>query len=258
MAVTNFIPTIWEARLLAKFHEKSIASAITVAPEEIKGNKIIFNNVSDVAVKDYEGTVAWDDLTTPKVELDMDIEKYWAFKVDDVDAVQAAGALIDPHVEEASASMSDAMDRAVLTEGMKTLNAIQLTAEKAYDAIVKSNTALNKKKVPKTNRFAVINSEVLEELNLDDRFTNHYKILENGVIEGGDINGTTLVFSEELNDGAYAILTLHKSAIGFGTQLQKTEAMRLEGSFSDGVRGLSVAGTKILRPSAVVKATKAV
>ena len=43
MAVTNFIPQIWEARLLAKFHERSITDLITTAPTKVEGNKIIFN-----------------------------------------------------------------------------------------------------------------------------------------------------------------------------------------------------------------------
>ena len=257
MAVTNFIPSLWDARLLAKFHERSIASMITTAPEEIKGNKIIFNNVSDVAVNDYEGSVNWADLTTSKVELPMDIKKYWAFKVDDVDAVQAAGELIDPHVEEAASTMAETMDKAVLTEALTTsLSVTKEASETIYDVIVKCNMELNKKKVPKANRFAVVNAEALASLNLDARFTNNYQILENGVIEGGDINGTVLVFSEELNEGKEAVVLLHKSGIGFGTQLEKTEAMRLETAFADGVRGLAVAGTKTLRANAVVKYTQ--
>ena len=254
MAVTNFIPTIWEARLMAKFHERSVAELITTAPTKIEGNKIVFNKVSDVALKDYEGTVSFDDLQTSKVELNMDIEKYWAFKVDDVDAVQAAGNLIDPHVQEAGYGLQEATDKLVLDEALKTANTV--TAEKIYDVIVKANTQLNKNKVPKSERFAVINSEALEDLNLDARFTSNYTILENGIIEGADINGTKLVFSEELNNGACAVVVLHKSAIGFGKQLEKTEAMRLESSFADGVRGLQVCGKQTLRGEAVVKYVK--
>ena len=255
MAITNFIPTIWEARLLAKFHERSVAEVITTAPTKIEGNKIIFNKVSDVAIKDYEGSVSFDDLTTSKVELPLDIKKYWAFKVDDVDAVQAAGALIDPHVAEAAAGLQEATDLAVFTEALKTSN--EVTGEKAYDIIVKANTQLNKNKVPKSDRFIVINAEVLEDLQLDDRFTENYTILENGIMEGAKINGVQLVFSEELNAGSYAILALHKSAIGFGKQLQETEAMRLQNAFADGVRGLQVCGTKILREEAIVKCVRA-
>ena len=254
MAVTNFIPTIWEARLMAKFQERSVAELITTAPTKIEGNKIVFNKVSDVALKDYEGTVSFDDLQTSKVELNMDIEKYWAFKVDDVDAVQAAGNLIDPHVQEAGYGLQEATDKLVLDEALKTANTV--TAEKVYDAIVKANTQLNKNKVPKSERYAVINSEALEDLNLDTRFTANYTILENGIIEGANINGTQLVFSEELNNGACAAVVLHKSAIGFGKQLEKTEAMRLESSFADGVRGLQVCGKQTLRGEAVVKYVK--
>ena len=255
MAITNFIPTIWEARLMAKFHERSVAEVITTAPTKIEGNKIIFNKVSDVAIKDYEGSVSFDDLTTSKVELPLDIKKYWAFKVDDVDAVQAAGNLIDPHVSEAAFGLQEATDAAVFAEALKTSN--EVTGEKAYDIIVKANTQLNKNKVPKADRYIVINAEVLEDLQLDSRFTEHYTILENGIMEGAKINGVQLVFSEELNGGSYAIVALHKSAIGFGKQLQETEAMRLQNSFADGVRGLQVCGTKILREEAIVKCVMA-
>ena len=255
MAVTNFIPTIWEARLMAKFHERSVGELITTAPTKIEGNKIIFNKVSDIALKDYEGSVSFDDLTTSKVELPMDVKKYWAFKVDDVDAVQAAGNLIDPHVAEAGYGLQEATDKLILDEALKTSNTV--TGEKAYDIIVKANTQLNKNKVPKADRYVVVNAEALEELHLDARFTANYTILENGVIEGAKINGVQLIFSEELNGGNFAIVALHKSAIGFGKQLQETEAMRLQNAFADGVRGLQVCGVKTLRDDAVVKCTRA-
>ena len=144
MSVQNFIPSYWEASLLKKFHETSIAEVITTAPTKIEGNKIIFNHVSDVAVKDYAGTMAFDGLTTSKVELNMDKKKYFGFKVDDVDAVQAAGDLIDAHTEEAAYSMQEEMDKAVLTEALTTSNEVTRTDENAYDLIVKCNTALNK------------------------------------------------------------------------------------------------------------------
>ena len=255
MAVTTFIPAIWEARLLAKFHERSVAELITTAPTKIEGNKIVFNKVSDVAIKDYSGSVAFDDLATSKVELDMDQKKYWAFKVDDVDAVQAAGNLIDPHVSEAGYGLQEATDKLILDEALKTSNTV--TAENVYGAIVKANTVLNKNKVSKADRYVVINAEALEDLHLDNRFTSAYTILENGVMEGAKINGVQLVFSEELNGGTCAMVALHKSAIGFGKQLQETEAMRLQNSFADGIRGLQVDGVKTLREEAVVKCVQA-
>ena len=162
MAVTTFIPTIWEARLLAKFHERSVGELITTAPTKIEGNKIVFNHVSNVSINPYTGTVNFEDLTTSKVELPMDVKKYWAFKVDDVDAVQAAGNLIDPHVQEAGDGLQEATDKLILDEALRTTNTVTKGELKAYDIIVKCNTELNKKKVPKADRFAVINAVVLE------------------------------------------------------------------------------------------------
>ena len=78
MAIQNFIPTIWEARLMAKFHERAIVDMITTPPTRIEGEKIIFNKVSDVAVHDYTGEVDFGDLELSKVELPMDQKKYFA------------------------------------------------------------------------------------------------------------------------------------------------------------------------------------
>ncbi|MGQ0516452.1 hypothetical protein ACT453_36955, partial [Bacillus sp. D-CC] len=87
---------------------------ITTKPAKIEGNKIIFNRVGAVNVKDYSGSVEWDDTNPSKVEINMDQKKYFAFKVDDVDAVQAAGDLIDPHTQEAGSVLQETVDTFIL------------------------------------------------------------------------------------------------------------------------------------------------
>ena len=42
-------------------------------------------------------------------------------------------------------------------------------------------------------------------------------------------------------------------ALSFAQQLLKTEAMRLEDSFTDGLRGLDVYGAKVVRPNDLVQ-----
>ncbi|MED2956103.1 hypothetical protein P4312_34660 [Bacillus thuringiensis] len=266
MSVATFIPTIWEARLMANFHKRSIADLITTKPTKIEGNKIIFNRVGAVNVKDYEGKVEWDDTNPSKVELNMDQKKYFAFKVDDVDAVQAAGDLIDPHTQEAGAVLQETVDTFILGKYAEALkehligsdkSPIELTPKNAYDYIVDLNTILNIKKVPKTERFTIINSQVLGLLSKDDRFTKQPVVLENGIVEGQIINGSQIVVSEEVHGsgGKYKILGLHKSAIGYGKQLDETEAMRLQGAFADGIRGLMVYGGDILRQESLAVLT---
>ncbi|MED3282277.1 hypothetical protein P4368_33555, partial [Bacillus thuringiensis] len=233
---------------------------------KIEGNKIIFNRVGAVNVKDYEGKVEWDDTNPSKVELNMDQKKYFAFKVDDVDAVQAAGNLIDPHTQEAGAVLQETVDTFILGKYAEALkehligsdkSPIELTPKNAYDYIVDLNTILNIKKVPKTERFTIINSQVLGLLSKDDRFTKQPVVLENGIVEGQIINGSQIVVSEEVHGsgGKYKILGLHKSAIGYGKQLDETEAMRLQGAFADGIRGLMVYGGDILRQESLAVLT---
>lgn len=266
MSVATFIPTIWEARLMANFHKRSIADLITTKPAKIEGNKIIFNRVGAVNVKDYSGSVEWDDTNPSKVEINMDQKKYFAFKVDDVDAVQAAGDLIDPHTQEAGSVLQETVDTFIL--GLYTgahkdnvigtdAAAIELSPKNTYDYIVDLNTKLNMKKVPKTERFTIINSQILGLLSKDDRFTKQPVILENGVVEGQVINGSQIVVSEETHNtsGKYKILALHKSGIGHGKQLNETEAQRLQNSFADGVRGLMVYGGGVLRPESLAVLT---
>ncbi|QWH63915.1 hypothetical protein EXW39_27825 (plasmid) [Bacillus mycoides] len=266
MSVATFIPTIWEARLMANFHKRSIADLITTKPTKIEGNKIIFNRVGAVNIKDYEGKVEWDDTNPSKVELNMDQKKYFAFKVDDVDAVQAAGNLIDPHTQEAGAVMQETVDTFILGKYTGALKEhligsdstpIELTPKNAYDYIVDLNTILNIKKVPKTERFTIINSQVLGLLSKDDRFTKQPVVLENGIVEGQIINGSQIVVSEEVHGtgGKYKILGLHKSAIGYGKQLNETEAQRLQNSFADGIRGLMVYGGDMLRQESLAVLT---
>lgn len=259
MSVATFIPQVWEASLMRNFYEHSIVNLITTRPTKIEGNKIIFNRVSNIQISDYTGTVTYPTLDTSKVELPLDIKKQFSFQVDDVDAAQAAGDLIGPHMEEAACRLQETMDKIVLDEAISNSDkaVIKNAGENIYDVIVHCNMALNKRKVPKSNRVAVINAEALENLQLDARFTEHYQILDNGLIEGAKINGVQLIFSEELNEGKEAALVLHKSAIGFGTQYEKTEALRLESAFADGIRGLQVAGCKTLRPESIAFYAKA-
>jgi hypothetical protein len=269
MAVTTFIPQVWEAKLLNNFHNASIADVITTPPTEIKGNTIVFNKVGSVAVKDYAGSVVWDDLTTTDVNLNMDQEKYFAFKVSDVDKVQSAGDLVDSHTEEAAAEMQETVDSYVLglytgahADNVIGTDAAPIALDKTnvYDHIVDLGTKLNQKKVPKAGRFVVINSAVLGLLSKDARFTAQPVVLENGIVEGQKINGMQVVVSEEVANvtGKYKIVALHKSAIGYGKQIDQTEAMRLEGAFADGVRGLMVYGSTVLRPEALAVLTATV
>lgn len=260
MAVDNFKKNIWEARLIANYHSVSIADAITTKPVSVEGSKITFNRVGTGSVKDYEGTIEWDEITTTPVELTMAQKKYWAFSLDDVDKAQLVADVVDATTKEQADVLAETIDGYVLTKavaGVKAGNKIGSSATKkeitkvteAYDYIVDLGTLLGKAKVPASDRFVVINNDYLNLLQKDDRFTRNPEVLANGIVNNAKINGMTIVISEEVPTNN--VIALHKSALGYGKQIDKVEALRLQGAFADGVRGLCVYDAVTLKPEGI-------
>lgn len=54
--------------------------------------------------------------------------------------------------------------------------------------------------------------------------------------------------------GSYVVQAGHNMAITYGEQIVQTEALRLQTTFADGVRGLHVYGAKLVRPDAIALA----
>ena len=260
MAITNFIPSVWESALLTEFRGVSVVDIITTKPTRVEGGKAIFNRVSGGEIKDYNGTVTYDDITTTPVELVYDKKKVVALKIDDVDAVQAAGDVLQTLVADKALQMAEVQNGIVFKEALNKAHAsnkIGSTSAKkqitqpfqAYDAVVALGVKLSKHKVPKTNRFLIASDEFVQLMARDDRFVDNFNVLPNGVVDGGTIAGFTVIVNEDLPEGT--ALALHKSALGYGMELDKTEALRLEGSFSDAVRTLQVSGVTALRDEAI-------
>lgn len=259
MSVNNFKATLWEGALLANFHSVSVADAISTKPTKIQGNKVIFNRVGAGTIKDYEGSVSWDEINTTPIEMTFDKKKYFAFSLDDCDKVQLVVDVMAATTAEHSASLAEIYDRdfyATLIAGVNASNKIGSASSKkdisslnVYDYIVDLGTILSKKKVPKKDRYVTVDAEILGLLSKDRRFTSNPVVLQNGIVEGQIINGLQVVCSEEKPTNQ--IVAHYKGAIGATKQLDEMEAMRLQNSFADGIRGLCMYGSKVLREDAI-------
>lgn len=262
MAITTFKKDVWEAALMTAWRGISVTDLITTPPTRVEGKKAIFNVVSGGTVKDYTGTVTYDEAGTEPIELEYNKKKYWALKIDDCDAVQAAGPVLTVLAGEKALDLKEAIDTDTLAEMAKipTASNKQLigttsakisidSPSKAYDYIVDLGTILSKNKCPMSNRFVLASAEYINLMAKDVRFADNFNVLPNGILQGATINGMTVVQCEEVP--ANTVLCVHKSAFGFGKQLDKTEALRLEGSFSDAVRGLAQYGRVALRTKGV-------
>lgn len=266
MSVNTFLKTVWEARLLANYETNSVAEIITTAPANIDGKTMTFNKLEVGELKDYNGKIEWDELETSSVDVNMDQKKYFAKNIDDVDKAQAAGDMVDTLMRSESSKVNESTNSYVL--GLYTdahednlvgsdVEPKVLTKDNVYGYIVELGTKLSQKKVPKSDRFVTVNAEVLGLLAQDDRFTRNPNVLENGIVEGQKINGLQVVESEEVAeaDGKLHIVANHKEAIGYGMQIDEVEAMRLQNSFGDGIRGLAVYGASVIQPEGVAVLT---
>lgn len=278
MAITTFIPELWSARLLYALDNAHIAANLVNRDYEglirQQGDTVHINTIGPVTVDDYTRNTDIDDpevLTTTEQTLVIDQAKYFNFQVDDVDAAQSAGDLMDAAMARAAYALNDASDAyllSVIASGADSGNvigssaAVSLTASNVYENIVALRTKLDKANVPTSGRFVVVPPEVYALLLLDDRFVKASDAgtasatLLNG--EVGRVAGFTVYMS---NNTPYATETWSipagvAAATTYAEQIVSTEAYRLEKRFADAVKGLHVYGAKVTdgKQLAVLKA----
>ena len=203
-----------------------------------------------VAVKKYEGNVAYDDLETEAIEVPFDQKRYMAIKIGDVEAAQVAGELRAPAVREgayqlAKAVAEHAVEKILASEDHKTT--ASLSKANVYEAIVDANRALDRKDVPANDRVIVCGFDVIGMLEKDLKANFHRDVVADGV--EFRVNGVRLLPTNRVADGT--VIVLHKSAVAHGMQLEKMEALRLQDSFSDAIRALEVFAVEVVRPEAI-------
>ena len=259
MSVNSFKKEIWETALIEEFDIVSLAQAVTTAPSSVEGSTAHFNEVGDVTVSEYAGSVSWEDIATAGIDLVYDKHPMFAVKVKDVDKVQLAGDALSASARKSAIAIKKQIDTDVFVEMAKaTKNVIGsasakkqiTTCDEAYDYIVDLNTLLDENDVPDYDRYVIASPAFVNLLAKDKRVIDNTKALENGVT-GIRINGSVVCKSNEVP--ANTVLAVYKGATGFGKQIEELEAMRLQDDFADGLRGLTQYGTVKLRDKAIAK-----
>ena len=269
MAVKNFIPTLWSARLLANLDNAHVLGNIVNRDfeGEIKqhGDRVKINLMGDVTIGDYDGTDidGPEDLTSEQRELLIDQRKYFNFQVDDVDQAQANVGLMDKGMARASQALSEVVDKAIAqkyVEAGKQVGTdeapVSLTAENIYDNIVDLGVALDETNTPRDGRFIAVPAYVHGLLQKSDAFVSaNNEVAKNGLVgkvAGFDVFVSNNIVKVEDND---KILAGHKMAITMAEQILEVEAYRPEKRFSDAVKGLHVYGIAVTQPDALAVLT---
>ena len=259
MAVESFKKELWEQALIKGFEGVTVADLITKKPTSIEGSKAIFNRASlTTGLQDYTVTIKYEGANTEAIELVYDKKKYFAIYLDDCDKVQLAGDVMLSLTQEQAYKIKETIDSAIFTEasanagsliGSKTTKKEITTPDEAYDYVVDLGTKLDEKNVPTVGRYLIARPEFVNLLAKDKRVIDNANVLANGIVEGMVINGIQVIKTQLCPTNQ--VIALSNVATGYGKQIEKTEALRLESSFSDAVRGLVQFGVKTLQAEGI-------
>lgn len=275
MAITNFIPEYWSSKILVALRDKLTYAQPNVINRNYEGeirqagDTVHITNFVDPATRAYtrNSPISYDILTDATRALVIDQERYFAFSVDDVDRRQALGGFVEEATTGASYNLAADADEYVgglMLAGVDAGN--QLGAETvadgegAYDLLVELRTLLTRSNTPGQGRFAIVPPEFYALLLKSDLFiradaSGTTEGLRNGFVgraAGFDIIESNVV--PETSGGAFGVIAGHSIATTYAEQIVKTEALRLETTFGDGIRGLHVYGGKVVRPTNLASA----
>lgn len=277
MAITNFVPDIWTAKILVALRKKAVAGQLVNRDYEGEirrmGDSVKITSINDVTVSDYtaHNDITWEDIDDATRSLVIDQAKAFAFELDDIERAQSVngGAVLNQALDNATYQLRDTADTFLLaamnTAIQGTSNdlgtvAIHTTKQNLYDAFVDLAVTLDEDNVPEEGRFAVVKPSLHGRLLKLDTFIqagdNASPLARlNGYI--GEIAGLSLFKSNNLPavtdaaaTGGLAIAG-HASATTFAEQIVSVEAVRRENRFADGLKGLHVYGAKVVRPTAL-------
>lgn len=272
------IPTIFSKKLQAKFYAKSVLPMVSNTDYEgeisAQGDKVTVRTVPNITVSDYDGTVTYPNVESGKIELVIDKAKKYSFKVDDIQKAQSDIAYWTEASKDASEQMRIAVETDFLANVVTGATSVVdsagtnaagagtiATSTSVLADILRAGTKLDELDIPEEGRFVVLPPWAWELLKLSDLKAVHVtgdgtSPLRNGQV--GMIDRFKVLCSNMLytvpgsgaaDSNKTYCLAGHPKFATFASQFVKTETLRLESTFGDGVRGLKVYGYKVITPN---------
>jgi P22 coat protein - gene protein 5 len=268
MAITNMLPSIWSARILAKLEKNLVFAQPGVVNRDYEGDiradgdRVHIHSFNDLTVSSYtknSTTISYEQLTDTRVTLLIDQAKYFAFKVDDIDTAQMRPEIIDAAADRASYQLAEDADSYVasLYSGASTsspdntIETTQFTSTNVYGKFVDLAVLMDQVNLPAEQRFVIVPPWIKGLLLQNATFVTAAQ--PSAVLNGsiGQIAGLNILVSNNVKTTGTSpvvshMMAGHPSALAYAEQIVNLEGLRLEGSFADAVRGLHLYGAKVL------------
>lgn len=280
MAVDNFVPEIWTAELLTALRDSLVYGQAGVINRDYEGtisqygDTVHVTTIADPTVAAYtphSTTLTYAALSDTDQTLVVDQAESFAFGVEDIERKQAMPGFVEDASRSAAYKIAEAIDDYVADTLYAAVNGTgndlgaktaDISDNTAYNLLVDLRSTLARDSVPDSGRWVIVPPEFYAALLQDSRFINASASADGGQALRNAFVGRAAGFdvyesnrTPDPTASLYAVIAGHPWACTFATQINKVEAIRLEGSFSDGVRGLALYGAKVLRPTCLAMAT---
>ena len=278
MAVKHFIQIVWSKKIQDDLEEK--CKLVKDCTREYEGDcqyaqtvKIL--GVGDPTIGNYLGQdITIEAMSDRSQDLVIDVQKYFAFEVPDVDKAQSVPGLPEKYQEKSVKAL--ALTREKFIGALAAGKAQSTKDEEAGNSTYKEGatniiTATNKTKaairaaltagIVKLRENNFDDSGVIEITPADyalfkdelvDLKTNNDELIKRGVVgmfDNYEVKSTNNIYKDSTY--SYAMVR-SKHAIAFVGQINEVEAGRMEKRFSDYIRGLDVYGAKIIDQNQIV------
>jgi hypothetical protein len=235
---------------------------------EIKkaGDTVHIAGLSDPTISTYSGSVSYESLKDAGVNLVIDQQKYFAFKVGDIEAAQSNIDKKGSQADRAAYMLRDTADSFILGKyGEANLSVTDASLDSAtvISALGAMQQKLAEKNVSDSDMWLVIPPWIRLKLQLAGIAFQ----INNGINGSGgmawtkDLGFDVFVTNQVVNTGTVDTPVSHVMAgsynsIVYADQIIETQYFdKLEGSFDSAVRGLHVYGAKVVRPDLLVHGT---
>lgn len=286
MSYSNFRPEVWSKILLTERERECVLRNLCYTGPylgEIKkmGDTLHIAGIGRPTIRNYvEGTTPTRETLNDWVKtLSVDQAKYFDFKVGDVDQTQAAGDILGAQLIEARRAMAATIDdylaglynAQIGVDGssnpiyVQTVTEAAFNSANAYSTITLAEEKLREGNVASNMELAlVVHPKVYSKLQLAKIV---YGRPNESVVDNGNVGNilpfkvyvsnavkVTQVTVGETTTDHYHCMAMTKQAIAFAEQIppKSIEQFRDPDDFGTVIRGFSLYGATILRPSDIV------
>ena len=242
---------------------KRICTLDTGSQINRKGDQVTFTSLADPNVRQYNGTIEYEDLDDAGITMQILQADYTAFKIPDIEAFRSSIDVKGTQVERSGYKLKDTADKYVLAlaEDESITNRItanNISEDNALQFLAKVRRKLDEANVPHGQAFLVIDPMVKEKLELAGikfGINEGMKGFEGG-LEWADYLGMKLFVSNNVKvtqAGKHLCIAGSYNAIVYADQIVKSRFIAdAENAFEGLYSSLHVYDAKVIKPAEVV------